>query len=128
MIAASRVIATIDALGNRNSMGYDAASQPVSFTNALGFVSTTVFDAGGRQVASSRSTWEYDLQTSMMQPAGWSPASTRSGSPARPFSTRRTGRWPASIHSGTRIRQSMTPRVVTIANINPLGFITFQCL
>jgi YD repeat-containing protein len=39
-------------LGFRTSFGYDAASQRVSATDALGRISTTVFDADGRTLAS----------------------------------------------------------------------------
>ena len=59
----------------------------------------------------------------MTPPAGWSPASIRSGSPARPSSTRRADRWPASIRLETQIQQYMTLQVVASPDINPLGFI-----
>jgi RHS repeat-associated protein len=49
---ASRLVATVNPLGFRTSFGYDAASQQVSVTDALGNISTTVFDGDGRRTAS----------------------------------------------------------------------------
>ena len=41
----------MDPLGNRNSLGYDAASRLISQTNPLGYIATTVYDIANRLVA-----------------------------------------------------------------------------
>ncbi len=63
--ADSRVIATIDALGNRTEFEYDAAGRRTLVRDALGQETLTEYDAAGRQIATvdargNRSEFEYD--------------------------------------------------------------------
>jgi YD repeat-containing protein len=60
------LIASIDQLGNRTSFTFDAASRQVRITNALGYISTTVFDNDDRVIAqinplANRTSFAYDL-------------------------------------------------------------------
>ncbi len=76
----SRVVASIDPLGNRASYAYDAVGRQVRAINAMGKVTTSLYDAAGRPVASinalgSRTSQVYDAASQQL--AGIDPRSNR---------------------------------------------------
>jgi YD repeat-containing protein len=50
--AASNVIASVDQLGNRTTISYDALNRPYQTQDALGDLATVVYDAASNVIAS----------------------------------------------------------------------------
>jgi len=65
---ASRLIISINPLGNRTTTVYDFASRPTNTINPLGFVTTSVYDNDGRRIAAIDSIGS--TTTTVYEPAG----------------------------------------------------------
>jgi YD repeat-containing protein len=82
--AASRMVAFVDPLNNRNTVVYDAANRQTATINALGNRSTTIYNAAGQTTASVNPLSARTSMSIMLLVNHWR-RSIRSGNERRRF-------------------------------------------